>query len=71
MIVHKQLPFVAELINNTELYFYVDEVNKNHIIRRLDLQFFGAYSVYHTTKSQLVQASQLKIKSAKWIKNLC
>ena len=74
-MVHQQLPFVAHLMRDTEIYFYVDETSRNQIVKRPDMKFLGAYSVFHTTKSNLGALSELnnsvRIKNAKWVKNLC
>ncbi|CDW90006.1 wd-40 repeat-containing protein [Stylonychia lemnae] len=71
VITHQQLPFVAHIMKNTEIYFYIDEQSKNQIIKRPDMKFLGAYSVYHTTKNESRVESTTKIISAKWVKNLC
>ncbi len=58
-------------MDNTELYFFVEEQNKNQVIKKPDMKFLGAYSVYHTTKNRSIANENLRIKSAKWVKNLC
>lgn len=58
-------------MKNTELYFFIEEHNKNQVIKKPDMKFLGAYSVFHTTKNQADVNDNLRIKSAKWVKNLC
>eukprot|EP00347_Sterkiella_histriomuscorum_P004436 403360465 len=71
VIIHQQLPFVAHNMNNTELYFYIDEQSKNQIIKRPDMKFMGSYTVFHQTKQHIRIDESLRIIQAKWVKNLC
>ena len=52
IIVHRQLPIVAHLMNNTDIYFYIEEKSKNRIVKESltggSMKFLGAYSVFHT-----------------------
>jgi hypothetical protein len=58
-------------MKNTEIYFFIDEQSKNQIIKRPDMKFMGAYSVFHTSKHQNVLRDHIMIRSAKWVKDLC
>lgn len=57
-------------MSNTEIYFFVDEQSKNQIIKRPDMKFLGAYSVFHSKHHDAFK-EHLTIKSAKWVKDLC
>lgn len=49
---HDQLPVLAHLMNNTEIYFYIEEKTKNRIVQESltggSMRFLGAYSVFQT-----------------------
>ena len=35
------------------------------------MKFLGAFSIYHVAKNQEAINENLRIKTAKWVKNLC
>ena len=51
-MVHNHLPVLAHLMNNTEIYFYIEEKTKNRIVQESltggSMRFLGAYSVFQT-----------------------
>lgn len=65
IIVHQHLPILAHLMNNSEIYFFIEEKTKNRLVKESltggSMRFLGAYSIYHS-HSKVPQADS-RIKS--------
>lgn len=66
-------------MNNTEIYFYIEEKTKNRIVKESltggSMRFLGAYSVFHKADSKSLKTAPqaaTKIVKAKWVNSaLC
>lgn len=66
VIPHSHLPILTHLMNNTELYFFIEEKTKNRLVKESltggSMRFLGAYSIYHQA-----QGKPLQMVRAKWV----
>ena len=67
VMVHDQLPVLAHLMNNTEIYFYIEEKTKNRIVQESltggSIRFLGAYSVYQSHAKSAHNIHQRSLKN--------
>lgn len=71
VVVHGQLPIIAHVMNNSDIYFFIEEKTKNRIVKESvtggSMTFLGAYSVYHVHSSGKKPVQPLSIVRAKWV----
>ena len=46
-MVHQQLPFTAYIMDDNEVYFFVEEESSLQIVSSNEMKFAGAYSIHH------------------------
>jgi hypothetical protein len=77
IVVHRHLPIIAHVMNNTDIYFFIEEKTKNRIVKESltggSMRFLGAYSVFHIHAAKKVAPREpLQIVRAKWVNSpLC